>query len=454
MTHMPLRQGVSMRAAWYAVIVLTVATLLAVVDRGVLVLQADTIRKSLGLSDFQLGFLQGTGVAITIALVAYPLGWLADRFDRRVVLSCSVMFWCAAVVASGMAQNFEQMLLFSALVGAGEAALVPVANAMIPDLFPESKRQAANSTFALSSTLASGVGLGVTGLIIGSMTDIRHLLPAPIAQWETWRISFLVVALPAPLMVLLIMAIRLPQRRSGRPALRPAERAPAPTSGRAQPLLPYFRAQWRTIGPFYAGVILSVFGFNALGSWLAVIYQRVFHQTPEQLGAALGTIGIGTTLTGFVLSIYGMRYLTPRVGAHLSVRVLWVSVLAAGGSLSLMWFATTAGQMFVLQGCYILLLTGATMIYPTVLQNLTPRGLRARAVAVLAAIQGTGSAIASPLVGFVSDHLSGDPRGLIHASVMVAVPALLTGAFLLFLSERGYERTKAIAAQDDLLPSA
>jgi MFS family permease len=84
-------------SAWYALGVLTLVTLFAFIDRGVLVLQAEVIRKEFNLSDLQLGFLQGTGVAIFAALASYPLGWLADRFDRRVVLRWWVPVkrgWC------------------------------------------------------------------------------------------------------------------------------------------------------------------------------------------------------------------------------------------------------------------------------------------------------------------------------------------------------------------------
>ena len=130
-------------SAWYALGVLTLVTLFSFVDRGVLILQAEVIRKAFSLSDVQLGFLQGPGVAIFAALAAYPVAWLADRYDRRAVLAGSVLFWSLAVIGSGLAQTYEQMVLACALVGAGEAGLVPIVYALIPDLFPEKRRQTA-----------------------------------------------------------------------------------------------------------------------------------------------------------------------------------------------------------------------------------------------------------------------------------------------------------------------
>jgi MFS family permease len=449
----PSERGAS-PAAWYALAVLTVVTLFAVVDRGVLVLQAETIRLSLGLSDLQLGFLQGTSVAVMVALVTYPLGWLADRFERRLVLCGCVVFWSLAVLGSGLSHSYLALLIFSALVGAGEAGLGPIANALIPDLFSEKKRQLANSIYALATTGASALGIVLTGLIIGNVDSVRPVLPAPLAGLEAWRLSFFIVAMPAPLMMLLIASIRIRPRPAEAarpdPASMPISPSaePAPLS-HALPLLPYLRLHAATFLTFYGGIGAMVFGFGALGGWLAVIYQRVFGQTPQQIGAVVGGIAAAATAVGFLLSVYGMRFLAPRLGPKMNIRVVWVSALCAGAVLSLMLFATQARQMYAIHGIYIMLLTSATMIYPTVVQSLSPRRLRARASAVLGVVMSGSGAIAPPIVGLVSDQFKQLHNGLIVASVLVAVPALLAGACLLFWSERGYLATKAAAETVD-----
>jgi MFS family permease len=78
----------------------------ALVDRQILVLLAEPIRKHLALSDLQRGLLQGAGIAIFAALATYPLGWLADRFDTRLVLKGCIAAWSTAVAACGLAQTF------------------------------------------------------------------------------------------------------------------------------------------------------------------------------------------------------------------------------------------------------------------------------------------------------------------------------------------------------------
>jgi MFS family permease len=440
---------VSDRAAWWSLAVLTLVMLFAVLDRAVLTLQAETIRKALELSDFQLGFLQGTAVAITVGLVSYPLGWLADRYDRRMVLAGCIIFWSLAVVASGMSQNYWQLVIASSLVGAGEAGLTPIANSLIPDLFKPKQRQMANSIFAVSSTTVSALGLGLTGAIIGAMDAVRPLLPAAMNGMENWRIAFFVVALPAPVMVLLVFTIAARRRA---PAAAPAQAGTVrvvPGSAPAMDILPYLREHRLTFIHLFGGLAVATMGFASVGGWLAVIYQRVFLQTPQQLGATLGAIGLASTLAGFLISVYGLRYFAPRVGLKLPMRVLWITCLWAALAFTAMTFATQAWHLYTIHGVYVTLLTCSTMVSPTVVQNVAPRALRARVFAVILVMLAGCNAVMPPVVGLISDQLKHLPNGLILAAAMAAVPLLALGALLLYRGEQHYLNTKqAVEAID------
>jgi MFS family permease len=438
--------SVSARAAWWSLGVLTLVMLFAVLDRGVLTLQAETIRKSLGLSDFQLGFLQGTAVALMVGIVSYPLGWLADRYDRRLVLVGCIIFWSLAVVGSGMSQNYWQLLIGSALVGAGEAGLGPITNSLIPDLFKPRQRQMANSIFAVSTTTVSALGLGLTGAVIGAMQAVRPHLPDSMASIDDWRLAFLAVALPAPVMVLLVLTIAARRRAKVDPlAAGAAAPAAAGSVAAATDMLPYLQQHRRTFAFLLTGLMAVMLGFASVGGWLAVIYQRVFLQTPQQLGATLGAIGLASTAAGFLISVYGMRYFTPRIGPRLNMRVLWLASLWAALAFTSMTFATQAWHLYTIHGVYVTLLTGATMIYPTVIQTVAPSFLRARLFATIAVLISVCGAAAPPLVGLISDQFKHLPNGLIISAALVAVPCLTAGALLLFLCEKPYLQTKEAA---------
>ncbi len=452
----PSSAAESSSAAWYALGVLTLITLFAFVDRGVLVLQAEVIRKSMGLSDTQLGFLQGTGVAIFAALAAYPLGWLADRFDRRWVLAGCLLLWSAAVVGSGLAQSYEALVLTSALVGAGEAGLVPIVYALIPELFSEKKRQIANSVYSLATGATGALALALCGLLVGWVELARPELPLSLQNMEGWRLSFLAVVLPTPLLVLLIATIRVRKRRAAADdaALSPPPRqaaAPLVDAGAAAPaLMPYMRLHWKTFAGFFGGAGLAMMAFGAVGTWLAVIYMRVFGETQQQLGSMLGALALGGTVFGFVFSIYGLRYFSRRLGnSRVNVRSLWIGCLCAAGGFTLMIFATNARQMYAIHGLYIVLVTTTTMVYPTAVQGLAPSYLRGRVAALMGVLGASVSAIAPLTVGLVSDQFKHLPNGLIVAAVSVAVPALLLAAVLLFWCERNYVKTAEAARLAD-----
>jgi MFS family permease len=435
-------------SAWYALVALTVVLIFATVDRAIISLLAEPIKKSLQMSDLQLGLMQGTGIAIFAALAGFPLAWLADKFGRRVVLCGSILVWSAAVLACSAARSFEQMLLATAMVGAGEAGLAPITYALIAEKFRGSKRQLANSVFVLAAATGGGAAMVITGQLVGAADAVRPLLPAALQSLESWRISFLLAALPAPLMVLLALTIRpTPRVRAV------VQQAQATVSEAAMTLREHFRRHGVTLFAFFFGVGLSISSFGAIGSWLAVICMRLFGQTPVQVGNAMAGIGLAAVAVGFVISTYGIRYFGPRLGVRLQVRTIWIVTLAGTTTAFAMGQATSATQVYAIQAVQAVMLTAASMLYPTALQSLAPLHLLGRVVAIQTAINLALGAAAAPLVGWVSDHLSHRPDGLLVAASGVAVVGLFCATALLRLSERGYAKTvEDIARQEASAP--
>ena len=113
-------------SAWVSLLVLVALGLYTYMDRQIFGLQAEPLRQALGLSDLQFGLLQGVSVALFAAVVGYPIAWLSDRFDRRTVLAGCIATWSLAVGACGLARDFNELFVTSALVGAAEAGLCHV----------------------------------------------------------------------------------------------------------------------------------------------------------------------------------------------------------------------------------------------------------------------------------------------------------------------------------------
>ena len=131
--------------------VLTVAYVVSFIDRQALSLLVEPIRRDLGLTDMQLGMLQGLAFASVYAVAGLPLGRAADLFNRRNVIIAGVTFWSVMTSLCGLARSFPLLLACRAGVGVGEAALSPAAYSMLSDSFPPKRLPFAMSVSVDSS---------------------------------------------------------------------------------------------------------------------------------------------------------------------------------------------------------------------------------------------------------------------------------------------------------------
>ena len=83
----------------WLVIVLLALSALNFADRAVLSVLAQSIKEDLQLSDSQLGVLQGLGFAILYSVLGLPIGWLAERVNRRNLLAACVAAWSVMTAA-------------------------------------------------------------------------------------------------------------------------------------------------------------------------------------------------------------------------------------------------------------------------------------------------------------------------------------------------------------------
>lgn len=420
-------------SAWLSLAVLVVVGIYAVIDRQIFVLLAEPIKKDMALSDTQLGLLQGVGLALVGVVTIYPISWLADRFDRRIVVAACIALWSLAVIACGFAPNFAWLMVGASLVGIGEAGIAPTAYAIIPDLFPASKRQLANSAFAVTGRFGAAAGVYLAGIMVSSGAILRPWLPPSVAAMHDWRLGFLVAAVFAPIAVLLILA--LPRAAAGR------RRAPtAKTAAKAPPIWPFLRDNWRMQVGFFSAMGAGTLGLTGTAVFIPVIAARDFGQTPAQAGAWIAMLGIISGVLGFSAGMLVVRWLGPKFGA--GFEMMLVSAAALGGSLASIpiAFAGSVEQLYGFWCLQITVLTLLSMVLPTVMQNMSPPALRARLFALISMFQLVAGGIAPVIVGAFSDALTGTVgRPLLLAAAGLAVLGCALSAFVFARLVRGYE---------------
>ena len=147
----------SPRYAWFVVFLLVLAYAIGVVDRIVIGLLTQPIKADLGLSDTELGVIQGFAFSLFYAMFALPVGLLVDRWKRVPVLWVGVLIWSLATVFCGLAGSFAMLFLARVFVGAGEATTTPASSSVIADYFPPAQRAKAYGVFAMGGSLGIGI---------------------------------------------------------------------------------------------------------------------------------------------------------------------------------------------------------------------------------------------------------------------------------------------------------
>lgn len=147
------------------------------IDRQIVGILAPYIKADLGLSDTQMGLLIGLAFATFYTLVAIPVAWLADRFNRVNILSIALATWSAFTALTGLATNFAQIGLARMGVGIGEAGGSPPSHSIISDLYAKEERAGALGVYSMGIPLGIMAAYFVTALSIsGNDVDWRRIL--------------------------------------------------------------------------------------------------------------------------------------------------------------------------------------------------------------------------------------------------------------------------------------
>jgi len=118
----------SSRYSWYVLGVICFGYVFAFIDRTILGLLAPAIQKDYGITDTQMGLLQGLGFALFYTIFGLQLGWISDRFNRKWILTAGMTFWTLMTAMCGLAVGFKSLFAARAGVGVGEATLNPCAS--------------------------------------------------------------------------------------------------------------------------------------------------------------------------------------------------------------------------------------------------------------------------------------------------------------------------------------
>jgi MFS family permease len=406
--------------AWYALIVLVLVYVVNFIDRQIISILAQDIKRDLHLEDAQIGFLYGTAFAVFYALFGIPLGRLADSWYRGRLIAIGLGLWSSMTMLSGLATSFGMLATARIGVGIGEASASPAAYSMISDYFPKEKRATALSIYSAGLYIGGGLSLPIGGLVSSRWNAaFPNAAEAPLGL-VGWQAAFLAVGLPGLLLALWVLSLREPQRGA-------SDRLPQPV---VQP------NAWRNFGQELLAILPPL---------TLISVARIPGALLVNLAALAGVVVVAAgliALTGdfpqwaaYALGVYAvfswvqsLRHRDPAV-----YRLIWgnrtvVMLAVAFGSISFMTYAISFwAPPYAIRTFYAVPDAPAQII----------AGLRARDEVAL--ILGWGAAIAAATGvisgGIISDlWRRRDPRGRLFVN-MLAVVLPAPGVFVMFTTD-------------------
>jgi MFS family permease len=425
------RHGITITPAqaWYAVAVLTVANVSGFVDRQILSLLVEPIKRDLHVTDTQVSLLMGLSFVVFYSVLGLPIGRWVDRGHRPRIVALGAFVWSVMTALTGLARSFGQLFAARIGIGVGEATLGPAAVSIIADQFPRKQLGVAMSTYMMGTFAGSGVAYALGAYVVGRVDKPGYITLPLIGDVHPWQTVFFLVGLPGLIVALLALTIREPR------ALAAPRTTPATASDREVPfaeVLAYLRRNARTVGALSLGFACSASVNYGIGAWLATFLIRTHGWTVQQAGTLQGvltfTIGpIGVMLGGRLTDVWARRGL---VDAPVRVGML--------GALGMLIFA---GLYPVVPSAAL----AAALLVPVNIFAAMPWGAANAAIAeaMPSRMRGQGSAIYQLVVNLVSgalgptavalltDRVFGDPLALRWSLAITTVVGMTVTLMLL-----------------------
>jgi MFS transporter, DHA2 family, multidrug resistance protein len=151
-------------AEWAVLIGSMAGVLMQALDTTIANVALPYMEGSLSASRDQITWVL-TSYIIAAAIMTAPVGWLAARFSKKNFLITSIAGFTIASMLCGAAQNLEQMVLFRIIQGVFGAALGPLSQAVMLDMYPPAKRGNVMAIWGMGVMLGPILGPTLGGML-------------------------------------------------------------------------------------------------------------------------------------------------------------------------------------------------------------------------------------------------------------------------------------------------
>jgi MFS family permease len=416
----------------YVLLLLFCSYSLAFVDRGLVSVTGPLLEQDLALSDTQFGLLAGSAFVLLYSACGVPVGFLADRYDRRALIAAGLAIWSLMTALCGLSRSYGGFFCARMGVGLGESCLVPAGVSLIASITPRGHAGRSIAIFLMGATVGNGIAQ------LGGGEFLRRL-PA-ILPWSTtlaglapWRRLFLLASLPGILLAALVLTVRDAPRLA-------APQRPVAAFQEA------FRIIGRHAGPYgylTATTACILILAQTPAAWATLFYARSFGLAPASSATLVGVCLLSSAPLGQWLGGALIDELDARGFRSAPLIAQLVFALAALPAAMTLCLSRSLIHSVVAYGIFNLAIFAATPAGLTGWQMLSPERSRGLIVALgvsLVTLVSIGAG--PPLVGVLSDQVFRGEGSLGRALLTVLVVAIALTVILGIPGVRSFARAE------------
>ena len=289
-------------------------------------------------------------LVITMTLIFRPVGGfvfgiLADRYGRRIPLMINMSAFAVAGVLTGLAPNYNMLLIIRALFGMVMGGTWGVGASLAMEAAPAHRRG------LLSGLLQEGYAAG---------NVLAAVLYFFLYGRVSWRMLFVLSSLPAvPLVFYILFFVK-------ESAVWQQRVKTKPTWGEQHREI---LSHWKLFLYLLAFMTTMMFASHGTQDMYPTFLQRQWHMTPERRAAITAISGIGAIAGGLAFG-----YFSDKKGRRRSI----ITAFILGAAVIPLW-AYAPNQALLILGAFLMqfMVQGAWGVIPAHLSELSPDTVRA-----------------------------------------------------------------------------
>ena len=428
-----MRSYPAKKHSYSAVAILTLAQIFAFIDRQIPSMLVEPIKQDFNLTDSQIALLGGAAFSIFYAIMALPIGYAVDRYQRTKVLGTGIFLWSLMTALAGLANSFGK--LFGARIGVavGEAVMAPTSVSLVSDSFPENKQGKPMGIITAGVYIGIGITLLGGGILIDYLTSIGGITLPLIGYLKPWQATFMIVGIPGLVLAIAAFYLKEPQRVE--------EQIDTQLKDRKNVFL-HLKEHRKTLIPMFGGLIFMALIFYSFSFWAPTMMIRTFDISLTEVGFILGMITIISSITGTIAAGSAVDYLRNKNYSDAPVRAAMIAVILALPPIISLSFVQSELGAWICIALYLLFISSFAPLGLLAISGVSTGNVKGQTAAIHAFLMmAFGLSLGPQLTAFFTDFVFVDPNLLINSVSLTGLIVLPISALLFKLSLSRYRES-------------